>query len=225
MLAIGDDDGVRGISRGDSLVVYLDGLTVGPIGHGPAAAWPTDATLEVGGMADLAILDRDPRDVDPAADPSPAVIAEIRSGRVTAGALPGGAARLGIVILAVEDLGRATAFYHAAFGWPTEVDTPACVEFAFPPACGSGSISARPLAGPWVPQRSRRPRARCASTELYLFPGDLEPAVERALAAGARPLRPISRREWGDDVAYVADPDGNVIALAQGPGPADHRGV
>lgn len=224
VIAIGDDDAVRGISRGDSRLVDLDGLTVVPVGHGPVADWPTDATLEVGGVADLAILDRDPRYVDPLADPSAAVIAEIRSGRVTAGALPGGAARLGIVILAVEDLGRATAFYRAAFGWPVEVDTPAYMELRLPAGMRLGLYQreafGRTVGG--VPHAP--PSGSLATTELYLISGDLERAVERAVAAGARSLRPISRRDWGDDVAYLADPDGNVIAIARPPGSADHPG-
>jgi catechol 2,3-dioxygenase-like lactoylglutathione lyase family enzyme len=224
VIAIGDDDGVRGISRGDSLLVDLGGLTVVPLGHGPGAAWPTDATLEVGGMADLAILDRDPRDRAPASLAPGAVIAEVRSGRVTAGALPGAAARLGIVVLAVGDLERATAFYRAAFGWPAEVDTLAYVEFRLPAGMRLGLYLREAFGRTVGAEPHAPPSGSLASTELYLFPGDLEPAVERALAAGARLLRPVSPRDWGDDVAYLADPDGNVIALAQPSGSADHPG-
>jgi len=222
VIAVGEDDGVRGISRGDSLVVDLDGLTVVPIGHGPVAAWPTDATLEVGGPANLAILDRDPRNADPAANPSSAVIAEIRSGRVVAGALPSGAARLGIVILAVGDLSRSSTFYRAAFGWPAEVETPAYVEFRLPAGMRLGLYRREAFARNVGDAPHEAPSGSLASTELYLFPGDLVQAVERALAAGARLLSPIARRDWGDDVAYVADPDGNVIALARPSGAADH---
>jgi uncharacterized glyoxalase superfamily protein PhnB len=50
--------------------------------------------------------------------------------------------------------------------------------------------------------------------EIYLEVIDLELSLQRALDAGARLLSAKSPRPWGDDVAYVADPDGVVIALA-----------
>jgi uncharacterized glyoxalase superfamily protein PhnB len=50
---------------------------------------------------------------------------------------------------------------------------------------------------------------------LYLYPDDLEAAIDRLVAAGARPLSSIALRDWGDEVAYFADPDGTVIALAR----------
>ncbi len=83
VLAIGADAEVRAISRGDSHFVDLDGATVIPLAPGAEPAWPTDATLEVGGPADLAVLDSDPQEGPLSAR------AVIRAGRVTAGSLPG----------------------------------------------------------------------------------------------------------------------------------------
>ncbi len=37
------------------------------------------------------------------------------------------------------------------------------------------------------------------------------------LAAGGRLLSALAPRPWGETVAYYADPDGNVIAVAQAP--------
>jgi uncharacterized glyoxalase superfamily protein PhnB len=39
--------------------------------------------------------------------------------------------------------------------------------------------------------------------------------VNRLTAAGARVLSPVAPRDWGDDAAYFADPDGNVIVVAR----------
>lgn len=217
VIAIGDDDGVRGISRGDSHVVDLDGLTVVPLGDGPVSSWPTAATLEIGGPADLGILARDPRHADPGADLSTAVIAEIRSGRVVAGALPGTGARLGIVILAVGDLERAVGFYRAAFGWPAAVETPAYVELRLPGGLRLGLYRREAFGRNVGSAPHEPPPGALAATELYLFPPDLESSLEGAVRAGARLLSPIARRDWGDDVGYVADPDGNVIAFARSP--------
>jgi hypothetical protein len=33
--------------------------------------------------------------------------------------------------------------------------------------------------------------------------------------AGGRPLSPLSARAWGEEAAWFADPDGNLVAVAQ----------
>ena len=64
VIALGSDDDVRGTSRGDSHVIDLRGASVVALGEGPDVRWPPDATLEVGGRADLAVLESDPRRID-----------------------------------------------------------------------------------------------------------------------------------------------------------------
>lgn len=94
VLAVGSDETVRAISRGDSHAFELGGAFVVP--RGKAAdddvAWPSAGTLEIGGRADLAVLDGDPRvgvSGGPGASPI-RTLALVRGGRVVAGALPGG---------------------------------------------------------------------------------------------------------------------------------------
>ena len=53
------------------------------------------------------------------------------------------------------------------------------------------------------------------STELYFYPDDLEAAIHRFEVTGAHLLRPLARKDWGDEAAYFADPDGNVLVLAR----------
>ena len=81
LLAIGSDTGVRGISRGDSHFLDLQGATVIPLALDADPAWPTDAVLEVGGPADMAVLAGDPRRAPLR------VTAIIRAGRVVDGSL------------------------------------------------------------------------------------------------------------------------------------------
>ncbi len=94
ILALGSDAEVRSISRGDSRFIDLQGAFVVPLAPGAGAAspeadaaWPTDAVLELGGPADLAVVDRDPRLGSDATAGLPPVrtLALVRSGRVVAG--------------------------------------------------------------------------------------------------------------------------------------------
>jgi len=59
------------------------------------------------------------------------------------------------------------------------------------------------------------PARGVTGTELYFRVPDLGGACAALALAGARPLSPAAPRPWGERVAYFADLDGNVIALAQ----------
>jgi hypothetical protein len=89
ILAIGSDEEVRAISRGDSRMIDLAGATVIPVAETAAPSWPTEAALDVGGKANLAVLRDDPR-LEAARPPGAATspVAVIRAGRVVRGTLP-----------------------------------------------------------------------------------------------------------------------------------------
>ena len=86
VLALGTDEQIRAISRGDSELFDLSGAFVVPLGADDTVAWPALATLEVGSPADLAILGYDPR--TGRGDP-PRIVGVIRGGHVVRGSLPG----------------------------------------------------------------------------------------------------------------------------------------
>ena len=90
IIALGSDDDVRSISRGDSHLIELDGAAVIPLAEGAEAHWPPDATLAVGGGADLAVVGADPRGLTGRAGRRLEALALVRGGRVVAGRLPGG---------------------------------------------------------------------------------------------------------------------------------------
>ena len=84
VIALGTEAEMRGISRGDSAVLQLGGAFVVPIDQAGVVSWPPASALEIGGPADLAILDDDPRDAHGPLAP----VALIRGGHVTEGNLP-----------------------------------------------------------------------------------------------------------------------------------------
>lgn len=51
--------------------------------------------------------------------------------------------------------------------------------------------------------------------ELYLKTGNVDLCYQNAIKSGAVSVSEPAPRDWGDTVAYVADPDGHIIAFAE----------
>lgn len=124
-------------------------------------------------------------------------------------------ARHVLTILAVSDLERSRRFYREAFGWPERVHVPVYVEFALPGGRGLGLYVREGFARnvgqapePCLP-------GAITATEIYLHCSDLDVAASRLEGAGACQLSPRAPRDWGDEAAYFADPDGNVLVVAR----------
>jgi len=127
----------------------------------------------------------------------------------------GDRADLVLVILAVEDLARAKAFYERAFDWEMDVDVPVFVQLRTrTPGLSVGLYQREAYAANTNELPAPAPAGGITATELYVLVEDLEAALARAEEAGARRLSDPAERSWGDRAAYVADPDGNVIAFA-----------
>jgi predicted enzyme related to lactoylglutathione lyase len=120
-----------------------------------------------------------------------------------------------LTILAVDDLPTSVAFYRRAFSWELTVEVAVYAEFALPGGMRLGlyeregfgrNTGAAPIAAP---------AGSLLPTELYFHAAALEETLGDLEAAGARLLSPLAPRPWGDEVAYFADPSGNVLALAR----------
>ena len=120
------------------------------------------------------------------------------------------------VVLAVSDVERSKAFYGQAFGWQPHLEWPeSYAELDLPGddwlglyrrdgfARSAGAAPAQPRPGEQT------------GTELYVRVNDLDEAIRRLRRAGATRLSALGPREWGDEAAYFADPDGNVVAVAR----------
>ena len=60
-----------------------------------------------------------------------------------------------------------------------------------------------------------RPSPTAPAFELGFKVADCDAAFAELAAAGATPVVPPTTRSWGQRTAYVRDPDGNLIELAQ----------
>jgi catechol 2,3-dioxygenase-like lactoylglutathione lyase family enzyme len=120
------------------------------------------------------------------------------------------------LILYVRDQERSAAFYRSVLGYAPFLDVPGMTEFRLEPDGILGLMpeaGVRRLLGAAIPDPGAAGGApRC---ELYLVVGTPQAYLARALGAGARLLSPLSARDWGHEAAYVADPDGHVLAFAR----------
>lgn len=122
-----------------------------------------------------------------------------------------------LVVLACDDVARLKAFYVDAFGWHATVDLPVYVELHVPTGLRVGLYERAWFARNTGEAPAPRPTRGTTSAELYLRVGDVATALARLVEVGGRLLSPAAPRPWGDTAAYVADPEGNVVAVARPP--------
>jgi catechol 2,3-dioxygenase-like lactoylglutathione lyase family enzyme len=123
------------------------------------------------------------------------------------------APRLVLLILAVRDLARMRAFYQHVLGWNQVVDAPVYVELQSTEGLRLGLYTETGFGRNIgvVPE----PSSVITRTELYLHCDELSEVIDRVVAIGAPTLSPLAPRDWGDEAAYFADPEGNVVVFAR----------
>jgi len=120
-----------------------------------------------------------------------------------------------LTILAVADLQASVSFYRTAFGWPTRIEVPVFVEFDLGQGRSLGLYDRESYATNTGLLPVVVPAGEISGTEIYLHCDDLDAAIARLESAGARALSERAARDWGDEAAYFADPDGNVLVVAK----------
>jgi catechol 2,3-dioxygenase-like lactoylglutathione lyase family enzyme len=128
--------------------------------------------------------------------------------------------RISFVTLAVADLDRTRAFYLDGLGWTAAMDVPGEVlmiqtgehlvlslwdETQF--AAEVGPINRGPGVAPITLAHNVASAA------------EVDAILETARAAGADPVVPGARRDWGGYTGYFGDPDGFRWEIATNPGP------
>jgi lactoylglutathione lyase len=124
--------------------------------------------------------------------------------------------RFGYTILYVADVAASLEFYERALGQRrrfvhesgqyAELDTG---ETAL--ALAAHELAAENLPGVY----SREPAPDAPPTfEVCFVTDDVQGAFDRAIVEGAAAVTAPHTKPWGQDVAYVRDPDGNLVELA-----------
>jgi lactoylglutathione lyase len=116
-------------------------------------------------------------------------------------------------MLSAEDMAASIAFYRDVLGG-TEAyrfpeDDPVFVTLQLGESeLGIGGVSDAPIHG-----QAQRP-ATGHRVELCVYVDDVDEAVAGARAAGAPVQMEPADQPWGERIAYIADPDGNLVMLA-----------
>jgi catechol 2,3-dioxygenase-like lactoylglutathione lyase family enzyme len=119
------------------------------------------------------------------------------------------------LVLAVADVDRAYAFYREVFGWASHLEWPG--EYTELVVSDEDRLGLYRRDG-YAESAGAEPvelNGHVSTAYLYVRVDDLDETIERLGRAGARKLSPRSRRGWGEEAAYFADPDGNVVAVAR----------
>ena len=127
--------------------------------------------------------------------------------------MPAGASRL-FPMLSCADLERSLAFYGDLLGGVENFRFPQDGEPAFvaltlgSSEIGLGGIAAEPMHG-----RPQRP-ATGHRIELCVYVDDVDATYARAAGHAERVSGPADT-PWGERVAWIADPDGNLVMLTR----------
>ncbi|AUX26896.1 ring-cleavage extradiol dioxygenase [Sorangium cellulosum] len=120
-------------------------------------------------------------------------------------------AKLGYVILYVDDADAAFDFYSSVFGLKERSRHDGYIELE------TGATVFALCERRFVKKRlgiSFGPKGRGASEVAFVLPrAQIGEAFERAVAAGAEPLLEPVEQPWGQLVSYVRDPDGHLVEI------------
>lgn len=120
-----------------------------------------------------------------------------------------------MIILYVSDQVKSRDFYRAILGKEPFLDVPGMTEFEMNKCTLLGLMPEEGIAkilGNKTPDpKSGNGIPRC---EIYFSVKDVDTSFQKFIENGGVSISPPEIRNWGHNVAYGADPDGNIIAFA-----------
>jgi lactoylglutathione lyase len=119
--------------------------------------------------------------------------------------------RFGFTILYVGDVAASVDFYERAFGLERRLVHDSGEYAELETGATALAFASRTLAAQNVPGLGP---AIGNAFEVCLVTEDVNSGFARAVKAGAAPVSEPATRPWGQDVAYVRDPDGILVELA-----------
>jgi len=117
------------------------------------------------------------------------------------------------IVLVVEDLDRALAFYCGTLGLRLGHRRGPYAQLAT--GATRLAIYTREAMEGTLGTRLERPGPGATAFELGFKVPDVDAAHAELVAAGVSSVTPPTDRGWGQRTAYVRDPDGNLVELVQ----------
>lgn len=128
--------------------------------------------------------------------------------------------RISFVTLAVADLDATRRFYVDGLGWKAALDVPGDVLMIQAGQHVVLSFWVEPHFEAEVGEIRRGVGlAPVTISHNVATESEVDEVLEIARAAGADPVHPAERREWGGYTGYFGDPDGYRWEIATNPGP------
>lgn len=119
-------------------------------------------------------------------------------------------------MLSTVDLARSLAFYRDLLGFEEAYRFPEGEAAVFVTVRAGGTeIGLGQLgSGPALHGQPQRP-ASGHRIELCVYVAAVDAVIDRAREAGARVVLEPVDQPWGERIAYLEDPDGNLVMLAE----------
>jgi lactoylglutathione lyase len=123
--------------------------------------------------------------------------------------------RFGYTILYVSDVGAALDFYERAFGQRRRFLHESGEYGELETGSTTLAFAAQSLAAENLGEAFRAAaQPRETSFEVCFVTEDVRSGYQRALESGAEAVSEPRTKPWGQDVAYVRDPEGTLIEIA-----------
>lgn len=117
------------------------------------------------------------------------------------------------VVIVVQDLDRALRFYCDLLGMPLGHRSGSFAQLAT--GVTRVALYERPAMAATLGRDLQPPSPDAAGFELGFKVEDCDAAYEDLVSGGATRAVPPTDRAWGQRTAYVRDPDGHLVELAQ----------
>jgi lactoylglutathione lyase len=124
--------------------------------------------------------------------------------------------RFGYTILYVADVAASLDLYERAFGQRRRFLHESGQYAELETGGTTLAFASTDLAGSNLPGVVRAPDVGTPppTFEVCFVTEDVPGAFERAVSEGAKAVTPPQTKPWGQDVAYVRDPDGHLVEIA-----------
>ena len=120
-------------------------------------------------------------------------------------------------MLSAQDMAASLAFYGGLLGGTESYRFPETDPVFVALRLGDSEIGIGAVGGAPLHGQAQRP-ATGHRIELCVYVDDVDAAAEAARAAGAPVLLEPADQSWGERIAYVGDPDGNLVMLTAAAG-------